>query len=130
MSVAEALGLIILRSLYVPNLIASRTLVLSSLLLQEESVALHTMCGITCVLALTPTPSPTTQRLASRSPANDHTNGVNGHHNPKKTNEHARAALFTELTASMKQIRHRGPDSEGQWISDDNRVGTLTSFTP
>jgi asparagine synthase (glutamine-hydrolysing) len=29
------------------------------------------------------------------------------------------------LDASLDEIQHRGPDSRGHWISDDNRVGML-----
>ena len=34
-----------------------------------------------------------------------------------------------ELDQSLQQIVHRGPDSCGNWISDDCRVGTLADFT-
>lgn len=40
-----------------------------------------------------------------------------------------RTQLSQELSASLEAIKHRGPDSRGQWISDDNRVGTLHSST-
>lgn len=33
-----------------------------------------------------------------------------------------RTQLSQELSASLEAIKHRGPDSRGQWISDDNRV--------
>ena len=31
--------------------------------------------------------------------------------------------LSTKLNESLEMIKHRGPDSRGQWISKDNRVG-------
>lgn len=36
-----------------------------------------------------------------------------------------RHKLYSDLEASLDQIKHRGPDSRGHWISDDNRIGTL-----
>lgn len=31
-----------------------------------------------------------------------------------------------QLDDSLELIKHRGPDSRGQWISPDNKVGTLS----
>lgn len=36
-----------------------------------------------------------------------------------------KAETSQRLTTSLEQIRHRGPDSQGQWISHDGRVGPL-----
>lgn len=35
--------------------------------------------------------------------------------------------LTKQLDESLELIKHRGPDSRGQWISRDNKVGTLSS---
>lgn len=74
------------------------------------------MCGISCILGL--------------SPAHKQTQGVangtsNGHDHKTET---PREQLLHELDASLAQIKHRGPDASGHWISDDNRVGTLADF--
>lgn len=34
-----------------------------------------------------------------------------------------RTALSKTLDESLNTIQHRGPDSNGQWISDNERVG-------
>lgn len=74
------------------------------------------MCGISCILALQhshhklPDPANLSKSV--------HTNGDADH-----------AKLSAELDASLDQIEHRGPDSRGQWISNDKRVGPLISFT-
>lgn len=34
--------------------------------------------------------------------------------------------LAKQLDDSLELIKHRGPDSRGQWISSDNKVGTLS----
>ncbi|KAB2570933.1 Asparagine synthetase (glutamine-hydrolyzing) 2 [Lasiodiplodia theobromae] len=39
-----------------------------------------------------------------------------------------RDELSQELYASLEAIKHRGPDSRGQWISPDNRVGSYFSL--
>lgn len=59
------------------------------------------MCGISCILVeegAGPLPSP----------------------------EQERRKLLLELEESLELIKHRGPDSRGQWISSDNRVGPLS----
>lgn len=38
-------------------------------------------------------------------------------------NDEARRMLHEELDKSLEAIKHRGPDSRGIWISDDNYVG-------
>lgn len=66
------------------------------------------MCGISCILALhdrTVHPEATT----------------NG-----DTHTSEREEVSKVLDESLDQIKHRGPDARGQWISKDNRVGTLT----
>ena len=69
------------------------------------------MCGISCILTLSgehfqrqdrPRNGELKQSLVSR-----------------------RQKVEQELDASLAQIKHRGPDSCGNWISDDCRVGTL-----
>lgn len=68
------------------------------------------MCGISCILALHGQ-APQTEQL------------TNGH-----TPSSERKQLSKELDESLDQIKHRGPDARGQWISEDNRVGTLVAF--
>lgn len=35
-----------------------------------------------------------------------------------------RATLSKIVNESLDTIKHRGPDSNGQWISDNERIGT------
>lgn len=70
------------------------------------------MCGISCILS-----------LASHQHHRPHDQPNGAAH----INGDRREALATELNASLDQIKHRGPDSCGNWISDDCRVGTLAS---
>lgn len=68
------------------------------------------MCGISCIQAL-------------------HNQATQRQHDSKglvQVNE--RDQLSRELERSLGQIKHRGPDASGQWISKDNRVGTLTGY--
>ena len=39
------------------------------------------------------------------------------------TSANARAKLAREMEESLQKIAHRGPDSQGLWISQDSRVG-------
>lgn len=55
------------------------------------------MCGISCVVAL---------GECTRRP-----------------NEEDKKDTEGRLSKSLEQIRHRGPDSTGTWISQDGRVG-------
>ncbi|KAK5108043.1 hypothetical protein LTR62_008817 [Meristemomyces frigidus] len=66
------------------------------------------MCGISCILSL----ATTSQHQAALQPRN-------GEHKGAATE---RARLEEELDRSLQQIVHRGPDSCGNWISDDCRV--------
>lgn len=78
------------------------------------------MCGISCILTQEHPSHTGQQPIANGTP-----NGLpNGFHTKHDT---TRSAISHELNASLDQIRHRGPDSRGQWISDDNRVGPLLS---
>ncbi|KAF2650047.1 asparagine synthetase [Lophiostoma macrostomum CBS 122681] len=65
------------------------------------------MCGISCIVGLQP---------RSQHPSTDQRNGNATH------NGNARQALSKQLDESLNMIKHRGPDSRGQWISPDNRV--------
>jgi hypothetical protein len=38
-------------------------------------------------------------------------------------NDEARRMLYEELDKSLDAIKHRGPDTRGIWISEDNYVG-------
>lgn len=57
------------------------------------------MCGITCAVA-----------LRGHGPLHQ-----------------SRAILSKTLNESLDAIKHRGPDANGHWISDDCRVGQYTS---
>ena len=59
------------------------------------------MCGISCIVAL------------------DERAGCAG--------EQDGEGIEDRLGKSLEQIRHRGPDSTGTWVSDDERVGTPDS---
>ncbi|KAI1628305.1 hypothetical protein EDD37DRAFT_304187 [Exophiala viscosa] len=54
------------------------------------------MCGISCVVAL--------------------------EERTRRSNEQNKDKIKERLCESLEQIRHRGPDSTGTWISDDGRV--------
>jgi asparagine synthase (glutamine-hydrolysing) len=56
------------------------------------------MCGISCIVA-----------LGERA---------------RRLNEQDKRNIEGRLNNSLEQIRHRGPDSTGTWISQDGRVGT------
>ena len=43
-------------------------------------------------------------------------------HGPYKT-PRSREDISRRLNNGLHEIRHRGPDSQGQWISPDGRVG-------
>lgn len=70
------------------------------------------MCGISVIIALQEASQNTRQPL--RPTISDSTNLQ---HDP-----HA-AELTNELNESLDLVAHRGPDSRGQWISSDKRVG-------
>lgn len=70
------------------------------------------MCGISCVFGLKAhSPQPHQQQ------PNGYTNG--------DTQAQERKMLLRDLDQSLEKIKHRGPDSRGHWLSEDNRVGTL-----
>lgn len=73
------------------------------------------MCGISCTLGVDG------HAPAHASPSHNHVNG--------DTTDSARKKLFHSLDQSLDQIKHRGPDARGHWISQDNRVGTLVNLT-
>lgn len=91
------------------------------------------MCGISCILSLQHAQhnlQPTTN-----GQTNGHTNGytnghVNGYKTSKSSGDHVRDELTKEMHDSLDLINHRGPDSRGQWISPDNRVGPLMNPVP
>jgi asparagine synthase (glutamine-hydrolysing) len=68
------------------------------------------MCGISCCLT-----------FEDHKPTQDQ-NQTNGEAN-------GATSLKEELEASLNQIKHRGPDSRGKWISSDECVGPRTSPT-
>jgi len=47
----------------------------------------------------------------------------NGFHGADTSCDSHALELAQKLDASLDMIKHRGPDSRGQWISDDKRVG-------
>ncbi|KEQ78711.1 asparagine synthase [Aureobasidium pullulans EXF-150] len=70
------------------------------------------MCGISCILAL----QHSHHKLPELAQVKKAIPGV-------QTNGDAdHTKLAAELDASLDQIKHRGPDSRGQWISNDKRV--------
>lgn len=73
------------------------------------------MCGITCVVALEGASHDLHPKTNGSTP-----NGVNGI-DPK--HDEYGLKLAKEIDSSLDMIDHRGPDSRGQWISDDKRVG-------
>lgn len=64
------------------------------------------MCGISVIVALE-------GHLRGKD-----VNGANGDIRPK---------ISKELDQSLERIAHRGPESQGIWISEDNRVGESSS---
>jgi len=73
------------------------------------------MCGIVCVVALQGASHEPQPRTNGHIP-----NGVNDLH--LKHDDYS-LRLAREIDSSLDLIDHRGPDSRGQWISDDKRVG-------
>ena len=63
------------------------------------------MCGISVIVAL-----------------EGHLGGKDVH----GANDDIRSKISKELDRSLAMIAHRGPDSQGKWISEDNRVGKLS----
>ncbi|KAM4057774.1 asparagine synthase domain-containing protein [Hirsutella rhossiliensis] len=59
------------------------------------------MCGISVIVAL---------------------EGHDGAQREKVVNSDVRSKIVRELDESLEMIAHRGPDSRGQWISEDGRV--------
>lgn len=74
------------------------------------------MCGISCVLAL----------QNSRQHLHETGSLPNGAKDAAVNGGADRATVSKELDESLEMIKHRGPDSKGQWISSDGRVGPLT----
>lgn len=60
------------------------------------------MCGISCIVAL--------------------------HEATRLAHQRDKKSIEDKLRKSLEQIRHRGPDSTGTWISEDGRVGKLASI--
>ena len=94
------------------------------------------MCGISCIITLREHTKKGVRLSAFQSDL--FSQDVNtpkpgsAFHNPfddfpKDTQQ--RREVSQALDASLDMIDHRGPDSRGQWISEDNRVGMLT-ITP
>lgn len=86
------------------------------------------MCGISVIVALQ---GQTHQmKHAANGPLPE---GVDIKYGTDPSYDTYAAKLAKEMDESLKIIDHRGPDSRGQWISEDKRVGppplSLT-FTP
>lgn len=76
------------------------------------------MCGISCILAL--------HGHMSKHACTGHAQATSSEIEGLQSNDCPRHdAIAHELNASLDQIKHRGPDSRGQWLSSDNRVGPL-----
>ncbi|KAK4982961.1 hypothetical protein LTR66_009015 [Elasticomyces elasticus] len=69
------------------------------------------MCGISCILTLQ---NSSHEHAQPGALPNGHDHQTNG--------DTDRARLARELDESLESIKHRGPDSRGQWISDNKRV--------
>lgn len=76
------------------------------------------MCGISVIVALEGQTHDLSQKANGSYP--EGVDGVDIHADKDA------AKLAKELDESLNMIAHRGPDSRGQWISDDKRVGPLT----
>ena len=63
------------------------------------------MCGISCIVAL-------------------------DYQNAERERNNNRGSVSKELNASLEQVRHRGPDFKGQWISPDGRIGLCHCQSP
>ena len=76
------------------------------------------MCGISCVLEING------QHLLPTG-TNDESEFKNQVSSVPVASADAgeREKLSKSLEDSLDKIKHRGPDSRGQWISPDNRVG-------
>lgn len=77
------------------------------------------MCGISCIVALEGQP----RELKT-------TSFLNGIASASVNGGDETARLAKELDDSLELIKHRGPDSRGQWISPDKRVGPLSIHSP
>ena len=38
-----------------------------------------------------------------------------------------KAGTLNRINLGLARIRHRGPDSQGSWLSDDGRIGSITT---
>ena len=84
------------------------------------------MCGITAVVTLArhqrtepiddPSRRPTDTNCDSSAEGN--------------TSQARKERLAQQLTDSLGAIKHRGPDSQGQWVSNDGLIGTSPEDAP
>lgn len=74
------------------------------------------MCGISCIVTL----------QKSRHKPKEPASLPNGIQAAELNGDADHNRLAKKLDASLEMIKHRGPDSRGQWISEDNRVGPPT----
>lgn len=68
------------------------------------------MCGISAIVA----PTKTSDDDAAASPQE----------------RDLRTKLHEQMQASLNNIKHRGPDSTGIWISSDERIGLISLRIP
>jgi hypothetical protein len=92
------------------------------------------MCGISCIVAFREHTKKPVRLSAFQSSVTSKDVGTpargSAFHNPfDDIPPHCvqRDDVQEALDASLDKIQHRGPDSRGHWISDDNRVGMLPS---
>ena len=78
------------------------------------------MCGITAVLSLANPHS--WSGIASHGPLDTGCKEESEVHRSQSSNDVAES-LEDQINNSLDIIKHRGPDSHGNWISDDGRVG-------
>lgn len=77
------------------------------------------MCGISCIVALQ-----NSHHQSKHSGSAEAIEGIELNGDPQHNK------LAKELDESLEMIKHRGPDSRGQWISEDKRVGPLIFHEP
>jgi asparagine synthase (glutamine-hydrolysing) len=90
------------------------------------------MCGISCIVAFREHTKKPVRLSSFQSSVTSKDVATLAHgsalHNPFgdiPPHSIQRDDVQQALDASLDEIQHRGPDSRGHWISDDNRVGML-----
>ena len=115
------------------SIVFSHTLTLPSIFLLkiESSSTEAKMCGISAIVTLAAHANNhqngTSNGVNGVIGASNGVNGTNGH--LSRVNGHhsedakSKDALEEEMLESLERIRHRGPDSNGVWVSEDRNIG-------